>query len=116
MAPANASSTNSSGSETSTITDDGPKEIILPVWGIIVPPVAQDWINAGFRVTFAPNPATVKTWMVTENGLVQVMFNTGPDTDPRAAEQNPVRTNVDTIQPSTTTRPPQTTASSQSAL
>lgn len=54
----------------STITAEASKEITLPVWGIVIPPSAQDWINAGFHVSFCVNPATVKTWMVTEHGLV----------------------------------------------
>ncbi|KAL1637052.1 hypothetical protein SLS58_009492 [Diplodia intermedia] len=71
MAPTNGSPAHSSASDAPTITGEAAQDIVLPVWGILVPPVAQDWVNAGFRVSFATNPATVKVWMVTENGLVE---------------------------------------------
>ncbi|KKY16011.1 hypothetical protein UCDDS831_g07395 [Diplodia seriata] len=75
MAANNGSPAQSSSSDAPTITGEAAQDIVLPVWGILVPPVAQDWVNAGFRVSFATNPATVKVWMVTENGLVEVLIN-----------------------------------------
>lgn len=79
MSSANAMSSSggaSPASSDSTITAEAPKDMTLPVWGIIIPPSTQDWINAGFNVSFCINPATVKTWMVTEHGLVPSKYFT----------------------------------------
>ncbi|KAK0664102.1 hypothetical protein DIS24_g557 [Lasiodiplodia hormozganensis] len=76
MSSANAMSSSggaSPASSDSTITAEAPKDMTLPVWGIIIPPSTQDWINAGFNVSFCINPATVKTWMITEHGLVPII-------------------------------------------
>ncbi|GME44678.1 hypothetical protein GTA08_BOTSDO04377 [Neofusicoccum parvum] len=46
-------------------------EIMLPVSAVIVPPVAQEWADAGFRVTFTLSPGVTRALMPTRNGLVE---------------------------------------------
>ncbi|KAL0262819.1 hypothetical protein SLS55_001793 [Diplodia seriata] len=99
MAANNGSPAQSSSSNAPTITGEAAQDIVLPVWGILVPPVAQDWVNAGFRVSFATNPATVKVWMVTENGLVEVLIN----------NEDHVNLNLDSVHPPVTTHTTQKT-------
>lgn len=48
------------------------KDITLPVWGLVVPPEAQQWEEAGFRVRFSLlGPGEPSALMTTRSGLVE---------------------------------------------
>lgn len=50
-----------------------PMTITLPALSVIVPPGAQKWADAGFRVSFAITGGTMAL-MMTSNGLVECKF------------------------------------------